>query len=622
MRALFCDSGESRCLSEMSLNGISFDGPIVADGSIQRFSCDQNNRKKDEWYIAWPVESEIYCIYGTWSGGGERFSFASWDQHAQFDERERKRLQTVMEEKQRQLKELQIEERIIRVNAAQDTWNNSLQEPNSSDHTAYLDRKQVKGYGVRYGIDPYGNDVLVIPMKNMLDEIQAVQFINPNGKKIINGFKAGNFHLIGDLKAIDAAKEIFFVEGYATGASVHEATGSPVVVAFDCGNLEAVLGVFRQQYPHQKFTIAADDDSKTPGNPGKTKAEAASSKHKARVVLPRFSSMPEGVEPLTDFNDLHVYVGLTEVRMQLYRTRFDIVSVVDFLSLPLPPLEYILFPWLRKKALVMIYAERGIGKTYFALSLAWAIATGGNFATWKAIKPQNVLYIDGEMSAQAIQERLSGLSKASDESLPNAHAFHLLTPDRQERGVPNLAVPTDRQEIEMILANYDVLVLDNLSTLNYGGEENSADSWGDIQQWFLKLRTMDKTLILIHHAGKNGNQRGSSRKEDALDVVIALKRPKPYSSSEGARFEVHFEKARSLSGPEVNPFELQMFSESDGRISWKTKQLRGANVPRMIELSKKGKSCQAIGEELGLDKSTVSRHLKKAREDCNESVSK
>jgi putative DNA primase/helicase len=69
-----------------------------------------------------------------------------------------------------------------------------------------------------------------------------------------------------------------------------------------------------------------------------------------------------------------------------------------------------------------------------------------------------------------------------------------------------------------------------------------------LANWLLRLRRKGVAVLLIHNAGVNGKQRGTSRREDALDLVIGLRRPADYSSEQGARFEVHIEKARTLVG--------------------------------------------------------------------------
>ena len=73
------------------------------------------------------------------------------------------------------------------------------------------------------------------------------------------------------------------------------------------------------------------------------------------------------------------------------------------------------------------------------------------------------------------------------------------------------------------------------------------------------LRRQGVSVLLIHHAGVNGRQRGTSRREDALDTVIALRRPEDYSPEEGARFEIHFEKLRNRAdGAGALPFEASI----------------------------------------------------------------
>jgi RecA-family ATPase len=89
------------------------------------------------------------------------------------------------------------------------------------------------------------------------------------------------------------------------------------------------------------------------------------------------------------------------------------VSIQEFLSLELPPIDPLLNPWLGKQSLNMAYAWRGVGKTHFALNLAYAVASGGAFLGWEAPEPNRVLYVDGEMPGASMQERLAGIVKAN-----------------------------------------------------------------------------------------------------------------------------------------------------------------------------------------------------------------
>src|SRR6185503_10347630 len=110
-------------------------------------------------------------------------------------------------------------------------------------------------------------------------------------------------------------------------------------------------------------------------------------------------------------------------------------------------------------------------------------------------------------------------------------------------GIGNLASPEVQAEIDPWLDGIDLLITDNLSSLTAVIRDNDAESWGPIQDWLLRLRRRGISVLIVHHAGKGGQQRGTSRREDVLDTSISLLIPADYQASQGARFEVHLEKA-------------------------------------------------------------------------------
>ena len=108
-----------------------------------------------------------------------------------------------------------------------------------------------------------------------------------------------------------------------------------------------------------------------------------------------------------------------------------------------------------------------------------------------------------------------------------------------------------------------MIVIDNISCLFRSGSENEAESWQEAQEWALDLRRRGKSVLFVHHAGKSGNQRGTSKKEDILDAVIILKHPDDYQAEQGARFEVKFDKARHFSGEDARSFQVQLMKKMD-----------------------------------------------------------
>jgi putative DNA primase/helicase len=135
----------------------------------------------------------------------------------------------------------------------------------------YLKRKGVGPRGLK--VDAAGR--LVVSLRDEAGKIWSLQTIAPNGDKLFErgGRKSGLFHLLGE-----PGNQIVIAEGFATAASIHEALGLPVVVAFDCGNLPAVAKAIRGWLPFAHIVIAADDDHATEGNPGVTKASLENSR--------------------------------------------------------------------------------------------------------------------------------------------------------------------------------------------------------------------------------------------------------------------------------------------------------------------------------------------------------
>jgi phage/plasmid primase-like uncharacterized protein len=174
---------------------------------------------------------------------------------------------------------------------------------------AYLTRKGVEGHGVKFD-----GERLVVPLRDVRGKLWSLQAISPEegAPKMFarGGRKAGNMHVIGE---ITPGVPVLVAEGYATGASLHQATGRTVAVAFDAGNLDAVVGAIKQRYPKSPVLIMGDDDRGQQPNVGYDKATAAGRKHAVGVVFPAFKEPGKS----SDFNDLHVTEGLAVVKSQV-----------------------------------------------------------------------------------------------------------------------------------------------------------------------------------------------------------------------------------------------------------------------------------------------------------------
>jgi putative DNA primase/helicase len=224
-------------------------------------------------------------------------------------------------------------------------------KPADPGHT-YLKNKGIEAHGIRQA-----GTVLIIPMHST-SGLVSLQRIYLDGEKRYHpgGQVKGCFYLIGDPAKSDI---LYICEGFATGASIHEATGQAVYIAFTASNLDAVTGIAKKRHPDKKIIIASDNDIETAkrrpdlGNPGRKAAEAAAAAHGVELSICPIDS---------DFNDLHQAQGLDAVRAALKKTRkstlpgSEPIPLPDELS-PVMPFDYDLLPE-RLRAWVEDIAER------------------------------------------------------------------------------------------------------------------------------------------------------------------------------------------------------------------------------------------------------------------------
>ncbi|MGL6418714.1 DUF927 domain-containing protein [Aeromonas allosaccharophila] len=154
---------------------------------------------------------------------------------------------------------------------------------------------------IREGGENFPAGSLVVTLTNEAGEPVNVQLIGHDGSKryLHGGQKAGAFH------RIEGGALVAICEGYATGLSVHQATGASLYCAMDCGNLAAVAQIARRQHPKARILLCGDNDEHTQGNPGKTKAEQAAAAIGGLVALPPIAG---------DWNDYHRAHGLTATK--------------------------------------------------------------------------------------------------------------------------------------------------------------------------------------------------------------------------------------------------------------------------------------------------------------------
>lgn len=269
-------------------------------GRMIRYSPEGHKGDKAAWVRVFPDGAG--AVFGCWREG----SSYTWQRRREGPPPDAAELKRIRQRAEEARQAAEAEREAAYQEAAQTalrTWQAAAQ---ATGHP-YLSRKGIGSHIARIRAG-----WLVLPVFDKDGAIQSVQSVSPEGEKrfMPGGKMQGGRCWLGDPAG---AEVMALVEGYATGASIHEATGWPVCVAFNAGNLRPVALDVRAAFPDAKLIVCGDDDRKTEGNPGRQKALEAAGLVGAVAVFPAF-----GGEEGSDFNDLHQQSGLATVRSQLF----------------------------------------------------------------------------------------------------------------------------------------------------------------------------------------------------------------------------------------------------------------------------------------------------------------
>lgn len=289
-----------------------FPSEIIPDGQTHRFST-KGKGDKAGWYVLFG-DGVPAGKFGNWRTGlsqswcAKNHSEMTNDELA--EQQDRLVMAQLLREEDRAKRHEEARTKALAI------WNSATPAP--LDHP-YLSRKQVQPHGTR--VDADGK--LLVPIYHFSDSggvvLWAVQevlgdgkFFHGGNKNFLTGSKKlGGFFPIGET---EGDGQLYFCEGFATGASIHQATGAPVIVCFDAGNLDEVVSQWNDFHQDRPFIIAGDDDQYGAQNTGRSRATAVGKKYNCRVVFPKFKNLDK--KP-NDFNDLAVQEGIQTVRDQL-----------------------------------------------------------------------------------------------------------------------------------------------------------------------------------------------------------------------------------------------------------------------------------------------------------------
>lgn len=316
---------------------------LIVDGGVDigttkpvRVRVEDGDREKRGWY--WlnevMIDGAAYIVgaYGIYHGAdsGKQVVKVNRDGKAlTIDPALRAAMKARQAENMKRMKAMRAAEAERAAREAARVWNAYLPAGESD----YLVRKGVGAHGVRF--DPNGHGTMLVPMLDVRGKLHGLQIIrgkNRGGKLEKQYFpaglaKQGHFHLIGGMPTWI----VLVAEGYATAATLFEATGLPVAVAFDAGNLVHVAAEIHKHYKCARILVCADDDYLTKGNPGVTSASNAALAVGGAYLAPAFAVDRAG-KKITDFNDLQAIEGQHAVRSQIEAHLLDLKWAAPELS--------------------------------------------------------------------------------------------------------------------------------------------------------------------------------------------------------------------------------------------------------------------------------------------------
>lgn len=491
---------------------------IEPSGKLVRFDIDKKGDKAG-WYV-FHVDEISAGSFGSWKTGVKQ-SWCSKNKN-EFSIEEQARYKKMVELARLEREREQAALHASAMEKAAAIWAASLPV---SEH-AYLDKKAVLNHGLRLS-----RDDLVVQVLDSDGVVHNLQFIKPNGdKKFLFGGRVE-----GCSFTIPGGPDLYLCEGYATGATIHAATGGTVICCFNAGNIEPVALEVRRICPDQDIVICADNDRFTGGNPGIKFAENAAKRINASVVFPVFNDDDETLKH-TDFNDLAKISSIDAVKTQIktpnkkqpFPYASDTMTRAKGRVKARPaPIQYCFM--YNDQGLIpggvvgVLTATGGTGKTYFLLALGMAGAGGPCFGPIRATRPMKTLIVLGEDTQEELDRRSWDICKGDFPEL-----FHTISVYGEvgplmalEGGNPVLAGGYTWLEQTIIRhPGLELLILDPKSRF-YGLDENNNDH---STRWVSALEHLAKkyciTILFSAHTGKQEAERLSQNMNRGGSAIV------------------------------------------------------------------------------------------------------
>jgi putative DNA primase/helicase len=472
---------------------------IYLDGKIHRFNSGTKGDKghdKPGWYIAFN-DGVPAGRFGCWRSGVE----LTWqaDIGRSLTVAEEMAQSRRMSEAKTQRDAEQKKSREVAANTVDLIWSQagvaSLEHP-------YLQRKGIAPHGARIT----GDGRLMLPLYDEDGVLSTLQYIDADGKKLYHpgGQTGGMFNILG---VLDDADTLYIAEGFATAATIQEATGKPCAVAYSASNLVPVTGILKAAHPTLDICIVADNDL---SGVGQNYAVQASAKFGVRMTIPPV---------LGDAND-YVKAGNDLALLLKPQTTTDYLIHADGFSEQPAPISWLVKHWIQDKALVMVHGPSGGGKTF--VTLDWMLHIASGKANWfgHKVRPGNMVYLAGE-GHHGLRSRIAAWKCHNNVTSLNMwiskSGVDLNTPAGYLKVV---------EAIRALKVKPDVITVDTLHRFMVGDENSAQDAKTMLDACAALMLEFGCTVILVHHTGVSEEAqhraRGSSAWRGALDIEISV----------------------------------------------------------------------------------------------------
>ena len=304
------------------------------------------------------------------------------------------------------------------------------------------------------------------------------------------------------------------------------------------------------------------------------------------------------------------------------KVKITIKTAEELAHMDFPDREWLIKDLWREREHMMIYSPTGMGKSWFAWSIATAITGGGMIkeGLWENEKPEKVLLIDGEMDMEDLKERQELSIKATGADQESVYK-NLQIISRQDQMMNLGFLNLGNKDSQKSLINYvenegiRVVIMDNFSTLVDMPDENSASCMQPFQNFLLNLNQREVSTLLVHHTRKNPNgqqmaYRGSQKLSVTFDNILQLEPTESDQDHEDEGCSFHITSDKQRRGGEIN-CALRLNSVSG---NWEIIE----NIPKNLRELRDAinldqfKGQQELADCLKTNQSSISRRINQA----------